>query len=179
MKKLTIAIKKYIDNYPLERDIAIKYLDFLENFKEKWFYRENLDWHFTWSVMVFNKDLSKTLLMHHKKLDRWLNFWWHADGDTDLENVAIRELGEEAGIKVEKKDLLNDFIDLDLQTIPERKKEPEHFHYDIRYVVLLPDDIVFEKQDSEVNDIKWFDTKDLETWLSDWVLKVYNKLKNV
>jgi len=185
MKNLKEKLLIYKKQNPLEKETAEKYINFLEKFWEKWFFRENLEWHFTGSIVVVNKDVSKTLLMHHKKLDRWLNFWWHADWDMDIENVAIRELEEEAGIFIEKSDLLEGFIDLELQTIPERKNvpwkkcpwgEPEHFHYDIRFVVKIDENIDFKKQESEVNDIKWFTTEELEKEnLSPWVLKIIKK----
>jgi len=43
-----------------------------------------------------------------------------------------------------------------------RKNEPEHFHYDIRYTVKVNRNIEFKKQESEVNDIKWFKIEEVE-----------------
>ena len=187
MKKLKEKLLRYKVQNPLEEETAEKYINFLEKFWEKWFFRENLEWHFTGSIVVVNKNISKTLLMHHKKLDKWLNFWWHADWDIDIENVAIRELEEEAGIFIKKSDLLEDFIDLDLQIIPERKNapwkkcpwgEPKHFHYDVRYVVKVDENINFQKQELEVNDIKWFTVEELEKEnLSNWVFKIIRKIQ--
>ena len=177
MQNLLKELENYKLKYPLEKDIAEKYIDFLNKNKEKWFFRENLEWHFTGSIVVVNKDITKTLLMHHKKLDRWLNFWWHADWEVNLREVAVRELEEEAWIFIKESDLL-DIFDIDLQIIPERKQEPEHFHYDVRYIVKVDENIIFEKQESEVNDIKWFDIEELRTtWLSNGVLKVIDKIK--
>ena len=178
MKKLLKQFKNYKIENSSEKEVAEKYIEFLEKIWEKWFYRENLEGHFTASIVVVNEDITKTLLMHHKKLNRWLNFWWHADWEIDLENVAIRELEEEAWITISKSDLLKDFIDLDLQIIPERKSEPEHFHYDVRYVVKIDENTKFIKQEEEVNDIKWFSIEELEKEnLSPWVLKIIQKIK--
>ena len=178
MKKLKKDLENYILKNPYEKEVAEKFINFLEKYWEKWFFRENLEWHFTWSVLVFNKDFSKTLLMHHKKLNRWLNFWWHADWDLNIKNVAIKELWEEAWILMKKEDLIEDFMDLDLQIIPERKKEPEHFHYDIRFVICVNENILFEKQDLEVNEIKWFNVLDL-VWNNDFdsLFRVVNKIR--
>ena len=178
MKKLLKQFENYKIENPSEKEVAEKYIEFLEKIWEKWFYRENLEGHFTASIVVVNEDITKTLLIHHKKLNRWLNFWWHADWEIDLENVAIRELEEEAWITISKSDLLKDFIDLDLQTIFERKSEPEHFHYDVRYVVKIDENTKFIKQEEEVNDIKWFSIEELEKEnLSPWVLKIIQKIK--
>ena len=174
---LNNLFEKYKLENTLEKDETNKYISFLAKYSEKWFFRENLEWHFTASIIVVNKDISKTLLMHHKKLNRWLNFWWHADWEINLINVAIRELEEEAWISIKELDLLEDFIDLDLQIISERKNEPEHFHFDIRFVVKIYENTVYKKQESEVNEIKWFTINDLRKQkISDWVLKVIDKI---
>ncbi len=179
MQNLKNIFQKYIETFPLEKETAQKYIDFLEKQQEKAFVRQTLEWHFTGSIVVVNKDFSKTLLMHHKKLWIWMNFWWHADWESDLKNVAIRELEEEWGIKIQKENLLN-IIDLDLHIIPERKQEPEHYHYDIKFIVAIDDNTNFEKQEKDVNDIKWFSINEIKNMknITIWVWKMIKKLEN-
>jgi 8-oxo-dGTP pyrophosphatase MutT (NUDIX family) len=89
--------------------------------------------HFTGSCWLVSKDGERVLLTHHKKLERWLQLGGHADGDSDLANVALREAEEESGLRhlsVEPK-----IFDLERHTIPARGSEPEHYHYDVRFVV--------------------------------------------
>jgi 8-oxo-dGTP pyrophosphatase MutT (NUDIX family) len=89
--------------------------------------------HFTGSAWVVSADGRRTLLMHHRKLDRWLQPGGHADGDADLARVALREAEEETGLRglvVEPH-----VFDLDRHAIPARGSEPEHWHYDVRFVV--------------------------------------------
>ena len=177
LSDLSNWFEKYKKENPLEKKITEKYISFLEKYWERWFFRDNLEWHFTASIIVVNKDISKTLLMHHIKLDRWLNFWGHADWEINLKNVAIRELEEESWISIKEDDLFENFMDLDLHVIPERTNEPEHFHYDTRFVVMIDEKTIFKKQELEVNDIKWFDIDDLRKQkLSSWVLKVIDKI---
>ena len=73
------------------------------------------------------------LLTHHKKLERWLQLGGHADGDSDLAQVALREAEEESGLT----DLIVEpgIFDLERHAIPARGKEPEHYHHDVRFVV--------------------------------------------
>src|SRR5688500_2422734 len=60
--------------------------------------REHLPGHFTGSALVVNKTFDKVLLMHHAKLNKWLQLGGHADGDRRLYEVAFREAQEESGI---------------------------------------------------------------------------------
>ncbi len=102
------------------------------------FLRTRLAGHFTASAWLVSADGRRTLLTHHRKLDRWLQPGGHADGDMNLSHVALREAQEEtgvAGLRVE-----GDIFDLDRHRIPARGNEPEHWHYDVRYVVRAGED---------------------------------------
>ena len=54
--------------------------------------------HFTASAWLVSADGERTLLMHHRKLDRWLQQGGHADGDADLAVFALRAAREETGL---------------------------------------------------------------------------------
>lgn len=97
------------------------------------FERGHAPGHFTGSAWLVSADRQRVLLMHHRKLGRWLQLGGHADGDPDLARVALREAGEESGLgglTVESA-----IFDLDRHLIPARGGEPAHWHYDVRYVV--------------------------------------------
>lgn len=103
--------------------------------------RTCLDGHFTGSAWVVSRDGERALLLHHRKLDRWLQPGGHADGDGDLAGVALREAGEEtglSGLRVEP-----GVYDLDRHRIPARGSEPAHWHYDVRFVVRAGADEAF------------------------------------
>jgi 8-oxo-dGTP pyrophosphatase MutT (NUDIX family) len=89
--------------------------------------------HFTGSAWLVSSDGERVLLTHHRKLDRWLQLGGHADGDGDLANVALREAEEESGLT--DLAIVAEIFDLDRHAIPARGSEPEHWHYDVRYVV--------------------------------------------
>lgn len=97
------------------------------------FVRENHAGHFTGSAWLVSADGERVLLTHHRKLGRWLQLGGHADGDMALDCVALREAEEESGLQ----DLTVEAepFDLDRHVIPARGAEPEHWHYDVRYVV--------------------------------------------
>jgi len=89
--------------------------------------------HLTGGVWLVSGDGERVLLTHHRKLERWLQLGGHADGDTDLARVALREAEEESGLA----DLTVEpaIFDLDRHWIPERREVPGHWHYDVRFVV--------------------------------------------
>jgi len=95
--------------------------------------RERLDGHFTASSWLVDRSGTRVLLTHHRKLARWLQLGGHADGDSDLGAVALREAGEESGLP--GLELEGGLFDLDRHWIPERGDVPGHWHYDARYVV--------------------------------------------
>ena len=107
-------------------------LAFLEQ-AERPFDREEAEGHFTGSAWLVSRDGQRVLLTHHRKLRRWLQLGGHADGDSDLAAVALREAGEESGLQglvVER-----EIFDVARHWIPQRKHEAGHWHYDVRYLV--------------------------------------------
>jgi 8-oxo-dGTP pyrophosphatase MutT (NUDIX family) len=120
--------------------------------------RSRLDGHLTGSAWVVTADGRQALLMHHCKLDRWLQPGGHADGDWDLAGVALREAMEETGLP----DLHVDRVvfDLDKHHIPACGEVPEHWHYDIRFVVRAMGSRQFFGN-AESSELRWFDVADL------------------
>src|SRR5215204_3717077 len=60
------------------------------------FLRSQLDGHLTGSAWILDPSRTKTLLTHHKKLEKWVQLGGHADGNPDLWDVARREASEES-----------------------------------------------------------------------------------
>jgi 8-oxo-dGTP pyrophosphatase MutT (NUDIX family) len=123
------------------------------------FQRDCFPAHFTGSALVVSADGSRALLHHHRKLDRWLQFGGHCDGDENVARVAQREALEESGIEGLILASARPF-DLDIHTIPQHESEPEHFHYDVRYVLIAPQEanaIV----STESHEIRWFTADEL------------------
>ncbi|MBK5278772.1 MAG: NUDIX hydrolase [Bacteroidia bacterium] len=126
------------------------------------FQRTHLPGHITGSAWIVNSDKTKALLVHHAKLNRWLQPGGHADGDENVLQVALREAEEETGLK-QLSVLKNNIFDLDIHTIPNRKDFPEHLHYDIRFLVKADESeqiIVSE----ESHDVKWIQLSALESY---------------
>ncbi|MFC4821377.1 NUDIX hydrolase [Dokdonella ginsengisoli] len=120
--------------------------------------RELLEGHLTGSAWLVSADGRRVLLTHHRKLDRWLQLGGHADGDADLACVALREAEEESGLTglvVERT-----IFDLDRHRIPARGDVPEHWHYDVRYVVRATGSEAFTVSE-ESHALAWRDVAEL------------------
>jgi 8-oxo-dGTP pyrophosphatase MutT (NUDIX family) len=53
------------------------------------------------TVCVFIVNAGRILLIHHRKLDKWLPVGGHVELDEDPEQAALREAKEESGFEVE------------------------------------------------------------------------------
>ena len=114
--------------------------------------------HFTGSAWLVSGDGERVLLTHHRKLGLWLQLGGHADGDADLARVALREAHEESGLV----DLRIDPVpfDIDRHLIPARRDEPEHWHYDVRYIVRATGSEAFVVGEESI-DLAWRPIVDL------------------
>jgi 8-oxo-dGTP pyrophosphatase MutT (NUDIX family) len=53
------------------------------------------------TVAIFVVQNSRVLLIHHRKLDKWLPLGGHIELDEDPEQAALREAREESGLDIE------------------------------------------------------------------------------
>lgn len=123
--------------------------------------------HFTASCWITTTGKpKKILLIHHKKLGRWIQPGGHIEKFENPVDAAIREAKEETGLDIS---FLADGIQvidnegtfltppdfLMEQTIPEHGIQPMHFHLDINYVVKIPEQDL-KRSIKESHDIGWF-----------------------
>ena len=91
--------------------------------------------HLTGSALVIDPVGHRILVLYHSKLQRWLQPGGHADGDSDLARVALREAVEETGIDDLR--LVEPAIDLDVHRVDPPGESP-HEHHDVRFLVVAP-----------------------------------------
>nr|WP_063572907.1 NUDIX hydrolase [Luteibacter rhizovicinus] len=155
---LSAAFERYAARFPRESDV-VRFHEWLRG-EARPFHRETQSGHFTGSAWLVSADGERVLLMHHRKLQRWLQLGGHADGDADLSGVALREAREESGLA--GLEVLPEIFDMDLHVIPARRDEPEHWHYDVRYVVIARGSEAFTVNEESLA-LAWRPIADRET----------------
>jgi 8-oxo-dGTP pyrophosphatase MutT (NUDIX family) len=123
--------------------------------------------HVTASAWVVTPDGRRTLLTHHKKLERWLQLGGHTDGEARIERAALREAQEESGLPPESLSVFAPTVeprvlDVDVHVIPARRDEPEHEHHDVRFLIVADREREPVVSD-ESHDVRWFNVDDVRT----------------
>jgi 8-oxo-dGTP pyrophosphatase MutT (NUDIX family) len=159
--QLLNLLKTYRTSDRDETDMVQRTIHFVEA-NPNCFERSLLTGHITAAAWILNNEATHTLLIHHRKLDKWLQPGGHCDGETDVISVAAKEAIEETGLQVVP--LYENIFDVDIHEIPARPGIPAHLHYDIRFVFkasmtneqLLPNE--------EVKALRWMKLEDVHSF---------------
>lgn len=161
---LLALLKAYQPYDKNEREMYEMLVRFVEN-ETQCFERHLRIGHITGSAWIIDRQRRHVLLTHHRKLNRWLQLGGHADGETDILAVALREAREESGLE-DIKPLSNVPFDVDVHPIPARGDEPRHLHYDVRWL-LEADRATPLMISSESRDLAWVALDDIGRFTSD------------
>lgn len=164
-QSLLNALAAYGERHPYEAATTQRFVEFVVGHEDC--FQRTLEWpgHVTGSAWIVAPEGDAVLLTHHRKLDLWIQLGGHADGNPDVLDVALREGLEESGLpSLEPLDALLPF-DIDIHTIPARKTEPVHEHFDVRYAFRAPhrDFVVSE----ESHDLAWVPITELTEYTQD------------
>jgi 8-oxo-dGTP pyrophosphatase MutT (NUDIX family) len=116
------------------------------------------DGHLTGSALVLDVAGERVLMLFHRKARRWLQPGGHADGDTNLAAVALREATEETGI--DGLLVAVPAIDLDVHRV-HFAGEHAHLHLDVRFLVAAPAGAV-AAGNHESEELRWVSLRQLE-----------------
>ncbi len=154
---LNALLQRYVAAFPQERALADRFAAFAAAHTDC-LLRTCPPGHITASAWIEDAAGRRCLLTHHRKLDRWLQLGGHVDGEPRIEHAALREAQEESGMATFTfvqwtPELVP--LDLDVHTIPARKTEPEHEHWDVRFWLRAAagQELVLS---AESNDLRWF-----------------------
>lgn len=145
-------LHRYNPTDSLEKEYKNRIIEFV-NQHEDCFERTLQEGHVVASAWLVDKDKMKALLMHHKKLDLWVQLGGHCDGNPDTLAVATKEAQEESGM-INIIPVHDQIFDVDIHLIPATPTEKAHYHYDIRYLLQVVDDEPLV-QNRESKELRW------------------------
>ena len=173
-------IARYVPfNEQEARDKAV-ILRFLEQ-NDDAFLRENRIAHMTASAWVVNPGRDKVLMVYHKIYDSWSWTGGHADGETDLLSVALREVTEETGV-THVRPVSGEIFSLETLTVDGHEKRgqyvPSHLHLNVTYLLEADDAEPLRICEDENKGVAWFGldgalAASTEPW---FVKRIYTKL---
>lgn len=145
------------------------------------FYRTNLIAHMTASAWVVNSARDRVLMVYHNIYDSWSWTGGHADGETDLLSVALREVREETGIE-HLRPLSDGIFSLEALTVDGHEKRgeyvPSHLHLNVTYLIEADEHDSLHICADENSGVRWFTldgalAASTEKW---FVERIYSKL---
>lgn len=156
-------LRKQIENYEpydeqekSDKELMLKYIDTFDDVLT----RENKMCHFTASNWIVNKDRTKVLMIYHNIYKSWAWTGGHADGDSDLLQVALKEAKEETSLKNLK--VLNDGI-FSIQILPvdshikREKFVSAHLHLECCFLLEANEDELLKIKMDENSGVAWID----------------------
>ena len=168
-RPLLDMLARYRAAFPAEIDVINRMCALVESHADC-FERACRPGHVTGAAWILSADRRRSLLTHHRKLDRWLQMGGHADGQWHIDEVALREAREESGMAG------FDFVpidgalmplDVDVHQIPARFDESgrliedAHEHHDVRFLLIARAHQEFCCSD-ESHEVGWFTPDEIE-----------------
>jgi 8-oxo-dGTP pyrophosphatase MutT (NUDIX family) len=175
---LNQLLQRYAQAWPAESALAERFRAFAAAHADC-LLRSCAPGHITASAWILSPVGDAALLTHHRKLGRWLQLGGHVDGESCIEQAALREAQEESGMShftflPVHGDVLVP-LDLDVHTIPARRQEPAHEHWDVRFLLQAApgQDLVLSP---ESNDLRWIPLARLDAFTDESsVLRLHHK----
>lgn len=169
--------KPYNEQEEKDKQMMLKYLDTFDDCLT----RNNEFGHFTASSWAVNKERTKVLMIYHNIYKSWAWTGGHADGESDLLNVAIRELKEETGVE-NVKVLDSNIFSLEIICVnghvKKQKYVSSHVHLNLTYLLEVNENEVLQIKPDENSGVKWVKLEDIEKVCNEkWMVEnVYRKL---
>ena len=154
-------IKKFepIDEEEMyEKEYMLKFIETHDDYLT----RNNIFGHLSASAFVVNETHDKFLAVYHIINNGWIYLGGHADGNSNLLEVAFKEVYEEAGVhpKLLKKGIFSLQNDVVKNHVKNGKHVHFHTHGDVMYLMVARESEVLKYSKSECMGVKWIDVKD-------------------
>ena len=131
--------------------------------------------HITCTGLVIAPDRERLLLVHHRRLDRWLLPGGHVEpGDLEIWDAARREVVEETSAEL-LPDPAPPLIGMDVHGIPSNGREPYHLHHDLLFAFRATSDRIDCSPESR--EVAWCTPAEFDRYaLPDNVRRAYHRV---
>lgn len=176
IKEQIETFQPYNEQEKQDKKVLLKYLEHGKTV----FTREDETAHMTASAWVVNQDRTKVLMIYHNIYDSWAWTGGHADGETDLLAVAVREVKEETGIQMVKP-VTEEILSLEILPVAGHVKHGKyvssHLHLNITYLLETDDKYELAVKPDENSGVKWFTPGGaIQACSEPWMRAIYQKL---
>lgn len=147
------------------------------------FTRENRLAHMTASAWIVNPEKTKVLMAYHNIYNSWSWLGGHADGETDLLKVALKEAQEESGIR-HVKPVSDQIYSMEVLTVDGHVKRgayvSSHLHLNVTYLLQAEETDVLHIKEDENSNVAWFSLEDAvaastEPWFQEHIYRKLNE----
>lgn len=173
------SIRAYVPQDAQEAADQAMILDYIARFPDI-LSRNNPIAHISSSGFVVNAGASKVLMAHHNIFRVWAWTGGHADGETDLLSVALREAREETGA-VHILPLSTEIASVDILPVWGHVKRGKyvcaHQHLNVSYLLTADEGDPLQNREGENTQVAWLDAERMLEITNEWQMDyVYTKL---
>ena len=173
-------IRAYVPQTPAEEADKRQILDYVNQYPDTILTRENTIAHITVSGFVLSRDGNWVLMAHHNIYKTWAWTGGHADGETDLLSVALREVREETGAE-HIVPLSTAIASMEILPVWGHVKRGKyvcsHQHLNISYLLTADQSDPITPREGENTQVAWLPADRLLELTNEWQMdEVYIKL---
>lgn len=178
--ELLRAIKNYQpfnEQEALDKELILQQL----TSNDQVFLRQSKLAHITVSAWIINPDYQKVLMAYHNIYQSWAWLGGHADGETNLKHVILKEIAEESGLTAVEF-MTPSLFSLEVLTVDGHQKHghyvSSHLHLNVTYLLQASDDLPLRIKADENSQVAWLKPSELKQKVSEpWFYDhIYSKL---